>query len=215
MQAPKKYRDRFPGLAGRRRTHAAMLSAMDDGIGSVLEKLRPARTKNFDEEFLEFLDSQRKTLGSDLLRNNDRADLLEGTRLNEAVQCILDRLLFIRISEARGIDMGTKLQSFLEIWENKNKSVPMSAREEPPAGWGGTGLSASRGTLWNSIVRQIRGLDRRPQSEVPYFNGNIFKFHFRNTICVINKNSEQIRWFSRINASKHQTSSSNIKCCLK
>ena len=168
------------------------LLARDNVIGGSIErelaklpkKLRPARTKNFDEEFLEFLDNQRRTLGADLLRHNDRADLLEGTKLNDAVQCILDRLLFIRISEARGIDMGTKLQSFLEIWEKKNESVPMSAHEEPPAGWGGTGLSASRGTLWNSIVRQIRGLDRRPKSEVPYFNGNIFKFHFSEELVV-------------------------------
>ena len=155
-------------------------------LASLPKTLRPARTKNFDEEFLEFLDGQRKTLGSDLLRNNDRADLLEGTKLNEAVQCILDRLLFIRISEARGIDMGTKLQSFLEIWEKKNESGkdPSALREEPVAGWGGTGLSASRGTIWNAIVRKIRGLDRRPKSEVPYFNGNIFKFHFSEELVV-------------------------------
>lgn len=43
MQAPKKYLDRFPDLSGRRRTHAAMLSAMDDAIGEVLETLRRTR----------------------------------------------------------------------------------------------------------------------------------------------------------------------------
>jgi arylsulfatase A-like enzyme len=41
MQAPAKYLDRFPNIAdNKRRTYAAMLSAMDDAIGAVLKKLR-------------------------------------------------------------------------------------------------------------------------------------------------------------------------------
>ncbi|MFQ6133889.1 MAG: sulfatase-like hydrolase/transferase, partial [Armatimonadota bacterium] len=41
MQAPQKYLDRFPDIEDqKRRTYAAMLSAMDDGIGAVLGKLR-------------------------------------------------------------------------------------------------------------------------------------------------------------------------------
>jgi len=160
--------------------------SVEDALKSLPKKLRPARTKNFDEEFLEFLDANRRTLASDLIRHNDRDDLLEGTKLNEAVQCILDRLLFIRISEARGIDMGTKLQSLLETWEKKNEAGknPSSMRDEPPAGWGGIGLAALRGSLWNSIVRQIRGLDRRPPSHVPFFNGNLFKHHFSEELVV-------------------------------
>jgi len=39
MEAPKKYLDRFPGLSGRRKTYAAMLSAMDDAVGLVLKEL--------------------------------------------------------------------------------------------------------------------------------------------------------------------------------
>jgi arylsulfatase A-like enzyme len=41
MQAPEKYLARFPKIAdARRRTYAAMLSAMDDGVGRVLATLR-------------------------------------------------------------------------------------------------------------------------------------------------------------------------------
>jgi arylsulfatase A-like enzyme len=41
MQAPEKYLARFGGIRNeRRRTYAAMLSAMDDGIGQVLDTLR-------------------------------------------------------------------------------------------------------------------------------------------------------------------------------
>jgi len=43
MQAPQKYLDRFLNIADpKRRTLAAMLSAMDDGVGQVLQTLRHA-----------------------------------------------------------------------------------------------------------------------------------------------------------------------------
>jgi arylsulfatase A-like enzyme len=41
LQATKKYLDRFPNIADeKRRTFAAMMSAMDDAVGRVLEKVR-------------------------------------------------------------------------------------------------------------------------------------------------------------------------------
>jgi arylsulfatase A-like enzyme len=43
LQAPAKYLRRFPKVDDdKRRTHLAMLSALDDGIGAVIEKLRAA-----------------------------------------------------------------------------------------------------------------------------------------------------------------------------
>ena len=71
-------------------------------IGKGQWVVRPDPTRNFDNTFLNFLDGARRSLASDLLRHNEAEDWNTGTRLNEAVQCILDRLLFIRISEARG-----------------------------------------------------------------------------------------------------------------
>ena len=144
--------------------------------------IRPDPTQSFDAKFLNFLDGARRSLASDLIRHNNRTDLLEGTRLNDAVQCVLDRLLFIRISEARGIDMGTKLQSLLETWKRRQERAGMV--REPPAHWGGAGLNAPRGSLWYSIVCHIRALDRRPPSHVPFFNGNLFKLHFSEELVV-------------------------------
>ena len=41
LQAPKKYLDRFPSITDqKRKTFAAMMSGMDDAIGTVLEKVR-------------------------------------------------------------------------------------------------------------------------------------------------------------------------------
>ncbi len=152
-------------------------------VAALPKMLKPVRTKDFDEDFLSFLDGHRRALASDLIRNNDRADLLEGTRLNEAVQCILDRLIFIRICEARGIDTGTKLQSLNETWKGRQPKVA-GVREEPPSDWGGAGLAAPRGSLWHRIARHIRALDRRPPSHIPYFNGNLFKPHFSEELVV-------------------------------
>lgn len=39
MHAPKKYVDRFPHLAADRRIMAAMLSAVDDGVGAIMDEL--------------------------------------------------------------------------------------------------------------------------------------------------------------------------------
>ena len=43
MHAPKKYLERFPNLEPERRTYAAMISALDDGIGLVMRTLRELR----------------------------------------------------------------------------------------------------------------------------------------------------------------------------
>ncbi|MEX0275433.1 MAG: sulfatase-like hydrolase/transferase [Flavobacteriaceae bacterium] len=39
LQATQKYLDRFPNLEGKRKTYAAMVSAVDDGVGLLLNKI--------------------------------------------------------------------------------------------------------------------------------------------------------------------------------
>ncbi len=39
LQATQEYLDRFPNLEGKRKTYAAMVSAVDDGVGALLNKL--------------------------------------------------------------------------------------------------------------------------------------------------------------------------------
>ena len=101
--------------------------------------IKPDRARSLDADFLNFLDEARRELAGDLLRQNDRADLLDGTRLNEAVQSILDRILFIRICEDRDIDTGTRLYSIVETWQRawnrdegkKHRQESWYLREEP------------------------------------------------------------------------------------
>jgi hypothetical protein len=155
--------------------------------------IRPDRSRSLDVDFLNFLDEARRELASDLLRHNDRDDLLEGTKLNESIQRILDRVLFLRICEDRDIDTGIRLDSIVETWrrnfgkEDEGRRAyqqPFEMREEPPAYSAGSGIRAPKDSLWRAIVRHFRALDRRPPSHVPYFNGNLFKEHFSEELII-------------------------------
>ncbi len=149
------------------------------------------RSRALDADFLNFLDEARRELASDLLSHNDRADLLEGVKLNEAVQRILDRILFLRICEDRDIDTGTRLDSIYETWRRAHEPEGggrMRQQDlqvmEPSAHYGGSGLRAPKGTLWHALACHFRALDRRPPSHAPFFNGNIFKPHFSEELVV-------------------------------
>ncbi len=160
--------------------------------------IKPDRTRALDADFLNFLDGVRQQLGSDLLKHNDRADLLEGHRLNEAAQRIIDRLVFLRICEDRGIDTGTLLQTLFDGWYRQQPEAAKpklrqpgkqtrlrfgGADEEPPAaGYGARGRT--EGGLYRELTDHIRALDQRPPSYKPFFNGQLFKPHFSEELTV-------------------------------
>jgi hypothetical protein len=157
--------------------------------------IKPDRSRALDTDFLEFLDQARRELASDLYKRNDHAGLLDDNKLNEAVQRILDRILFLRICEDRDIDTGAMLQSIVETWRKnfgkddegrRARQEPFELREEPPppADFGASGIRAPQDSLWRYVVRHFRALDRRPPTHVPFFNGNLFKPHFSETLIV-------------------------------
>jgi len=156
--------------------------------------IKPDRARALDTDFLNFLDEARRELASDLIRNNDRADLLEGTRLNEAVQRILDRLLFLRICEDRDIDTGRPLALIQKSWR-EHTNAPVSRRphqsSQPPLMIGEPAAAYNRDakyprpdSLWRDVISHFRALDRRPPSHIPFFNGNLFKPHFSEDLKV-------------------------------
>ena len=68
MEATAKYLDRFPNIKDRkRRIYAAMLAAMDDGIGRVLEALRDAGIE--DDTLVFFLSDNGGPTGANASRN--------------------------------------------------------------------------------------------------------------------------------------------------
>ena len=167
---------------------------------------RPERTQSLDAEFLNLLDDNRQRLGSDLLKNNDRDDLLAGNHLNEAAQRIIDRLVFLRICEDRGIDTGSLLTSILSGWWRERaaterprlsrgdldrresqqdlpltKGRPRTLDDEPPAP---RYAPPADGSLYRILVSHIRALDQRPPNYKPFFNGQLFKPHFSEDLVV-------------------------------
>jgi hypothetical protein len=156
--------------------------------------IKPDRTRALDTAFLEFLDETRRDLASDLWKNNDHAELLDGNKLTEAVQRVIDRILFLRICEDRDIDTGERLQSIVDKWRKHTGNDDTGRRatqqpfdslnEAPPADFGSSGIRASKDSLWRAVVRHFRALDRRPPTHVPFFNGNLFKPHFTETLII-------------------------------
>ena len=160
---------------------------------------KPDRTKSLDADFLNLLDEARRALGSDLLKYNDRADLLTGHRLNEAAQRIIDRLVFLRICEDRGIDTGGLLESLLNGWLRERRT-PFKVRRdtsqsrlaiqgngvhEDPGAYGlGSRAQPAEGGLYRELVEHVRSLDQRPPSYKPFFNGQLFKPHFSEELIV-------------------------------
>ena len=151
------------------------------GKSRQLYVVKPDRTRALDTDFLNLLDEARQELASDLLKHNVRAEILEDTRLNEAVQSILDRLLFIRICEDRDIDTGVRLQEIVERWRRSWAPEDGKQKKDRKKSAGTPDLG---GSLWTAVVRHIRALDRRPPSHIPFFNGNLFKPHLSEELVV-------------------------------
>jgi hypothetical protein len=155
--------------------------------------IKPDRNRALDNDFLEFLDETRRDLASDIYKNNDHDELLEGNKLTEACQRVIDRILFLRICEDRDIDTGQRLQSIVEKWRKhtgdedtgrRAHQQPMELHDAPPVNYGSDGIRAPKDSLWRYVVRHFRALDRRPPTHVPFFNGNLFKPHFTETLVI-------------------------------
>lgn len=72
LQATEEYLNRFPGLTGKRKTYAAMVSAVDDGVGRLLQALDD---HNLADNTIVFFLSDN---GGPYLKNASRNDPLRG-----------------------------------------------------------------------------------------------------------------------------------------
>jgi len=105
------------------------------------------RIRTVDADFLAYLEEQRERLARDLVAENKGQNWEHGALLNESVQRILDRVLFVRICEDRDIDTGRSLERILADWES-------TAPGRPP--------------LYSMLVNHFNSLDER-------FNGALFR----------------------------------------
>lgn len=106
----------------------------------------PERTRTVDAEFLDYIEEQRVRLAKDLLASNPKFAWSIET-INESIQRILDRILFVRICEDRDIDTGRPLDLLLSDWQQ-------TLGQRPP--------------LYPRLVAHFNALDQS-------FNGALFK----------------------------------------
>jgi Eco57I restriction-modification methylase/restriction endonuclease TaqI-like protein len=152
---------------------------------------RPERRKQVDYTFLTFVEQQRTALARDLVLANPR-ETWDDLRLNEAIQRIIDRILFVRICEDRDIDTGKTLERIVQEWIGGAGGSPSSAADreggeipsvaEPRASYAaGRRTDVRRPALYPRLVAHFRRLDKG--GERP-FNGGLFARHFSEDLRV-------------------------------
>lgn len=154
--------------------------------------IKPDRTRAVDAEFLRYLDEQRRELASDIYRHNPASIVTAGDQLNEAVQRVIDRVLFLRICEDRDIDTGRPLARILDDWLENQPDSPLRAKPQPLPNLVRDDDEAARrygakpppAPFYQALVRHFQALDRRPATHIPYFNGQLFKPHFSEELKV-------------------------------
>lgn len=90
-----------------------------------LFRLRGSRM--VDDHFLDDLMAFRRDLARAIVQRNPKADLNE-SEVNEAVQRIIDRIVFLRIGEDRGIVYPDTLLDLAEKWGSQGSRAPFYPR---------------------------------------------------------------------------------------
>jgi hypothetical protein len=125
---------------------ASVLAASVRQRGQIERDLFKARgAKAPDADFLESLTKWREGMAKELARRNEFGS---GQELTEAVQRFLDRLVFARIAEDRGIERTLTLAKALERWQ----------------------AVGTKGALYGRLIEMFHRL-------APQFNGGLFSPH--------------------------------------
>lgn len=110
-------------LLSRQAVAAGSLEAFIQDLPKVLSRterqlwlIKPDRNRTVDTDFLHYLEGERARLAKSLIKNN-AALRWDVDSINEAVQVILDRLIFQRVCEDRDIDTFQPLRQALALWE--------------------------------------------------------------------------------------------------
>ncbi|MEK6598865.1 MAG: N-6 DNA methylase, partial [Deltaproteobacteria bacterium] len=104
------------------------LLSMEEVERGSLERLLPRDVKSkrlripVDRAFLEDMTQWREELAKDIHKRNSELDV---KILNEVVQKLLDRIIFIRIAEDRKIRDPRELQEIVEVWRHEGKRKPL------------------------------------------------------------------------------------------
>jgi len=125
--------EKWDELAGLFSKEAILKGAFDKYAAAARGK---RGTEDFDEAFLRDMETWRDQLARNIALRNPAL----GTReLNFAVQRILDRIVFLRMAEARGIEPYGQMQALLAAADARESNTV----EEPPATYGEPETAAS------------------------------------------------------------------------
>ena len=96
----------------------------DGSLDALLPKIRraPHLRKQVDEVFLDEMTGWREELAKDIHKRNPA---LTAKQLNEVVQRLLDRIVFIRIAEDRHVVEKRQLAEVVEEWETHGGKFPI------------------------------------------------------------------------------------------
>ncbi len=122
-------------------------------------------TAEFDDAFLEDMERWRKLLAENLALRN--ADLTQRD-LNFAVQRILDRIIFLRIAEDRGIERYGQLLALTGAVVASSSEPPFSVAEEPPAA--AAASRRPRATIYPRLCEIFERADYRYNSGLFHFS---------------------------------------------
>jgi TaqI-like C-terminal specificity domain/N-6 DNA Methylase len=98
----EQYEENWDYIYGLLAKGNVISGSIDKEIGSGAKK----GTSEVDKDFLEFIEKWRSELARSIARNNKKADL---DSINMAVQKIIDRIIFLRICEDKGIEQYENL----------------------------------------------------------------------------------------------------------
>ncbi len=113
----KQYLDHFDHLYDTFSREAVAAGSLE----ALTKKMMLKRTGDFalDREFLEDLSKWREELARDIAKHPKNRRFLNDYTLNEAVQRILDRIIFIRVCEDREIEVENTLLAILRMWKER------------------------------------------------------------------------------------------------
>ncbi len=127
----------------------------DGALDALLPKARKTRNKEaLDKRFFERLTKWREEFARVIALDNGDLSVYD---INEAVQRILDRIIFIRVIEDREIEPIEHLQDALSRWRRE--------KERP---------------LYRYVVDVFRRMD-------PQYNGQLFSIHFSEDLLLRDK----------------------------
>ena len=153
----KDYIEKWDEIAAVFSRDAVLKSSFD----SYAESLKGRKgTTEVDDAFLAEIERWRDLLAKNIALRNP----VSVRELNYAVQMTIDRIVFLRICEDRGIERDEQLK------EIADPSAPLRRGTSPKSDWGSSDLGeAGRGSVYASLIQLFKRADAR-------YNSGLFHF---------------------------------------